>query len=617
MRRGKVLTGALAVLYILFGFLIIALHKPDADEWRVERAAYDRADTYILQSHYDNGLLYFASFGRTSGVRGFHIVWQIKTDKKVETADFAVDNEVISILALDKKNGKIYLFRKEGADADEKVFHFDAQPVKARLRDGGIYVLTVDNKIYFTTLEGEIRECDDNVSYIYEDPGTEYKFSDILALNLSMAAQGMLPPFIIFTLAYFIIAVMLLITFRFIWRERRLMYQTLAAITSAVFAMLFILFVMLQVSADKGLMPKFLQMFLVWLVITVLLFSYLCAKWRPVGMVMEQMDRVARGDYRVEYRRVPNNEFGRIWNSMERMCRHLQNKDYHNGGMLECLQQYAPHNFEKLFGKSGLEEVKAGDVVSVHATVCLLSVIDHNSFCQGGYLGYADKLLERVFMQSYAQEGIFLTGGGQIEEVKAVFMDDEDSSGKALRYSIECMESLLAVRTDKYQCRPFILLHRSEYVCGLAGGIGQAYPFVASGELDLLGRYVDQFKKSGVRLVITEQTKRALTWADEPEAELRYIGHLKGEDDGTRIRLYEMTDVYQAEKREAMLKTKEKFDEAVSAFYAGHFRRAESGFVDVLKGCPEDGIARWYALACERLLACPEEEREAQGLFFQ
>ncbi len=78
-----------------------------------------------------------------------------------------------------------------------------------------------------------------------------------------------------------------------------------------------------------------------------------------------------------------------------------------------------------------------------------------------------------------------------------------------------------------------------------------------------------------------------------------------------------MIDAYKAEKREAMLKTKEKFDEAVSAFYAEHFRRAESAFIDALKDCPEDHIARWYALACEKLLACPEEEREPKGLFFQ
>ncbi len=617
MRRGKILAGVLTAIYILSGLLILVLHKPDADEWSIERVAYDKSDTYILQSRYDDGLLYFAAFGRTTGVRGFHIVWQIKTDEKVETADFIVDSKVLSILALDRQNGKVFLFRKEGADADEQVFHFDTQPVKARLRDGGIYVLTADNQIYYTTLDGKIKKCDDNVSYIYEDSGKEYKFSDIVDLNLSMAAQGILPPFIIFTLVYFIIAVMLLITCRFIWREKKLMYQTLGAITSAVFIMLFVLFIMLRSGNDKSFLPKFWQMALVWLLITALLFLYLWAKWRPVEMVMEQMDRVARGDYRVEHRHVPNNEFGRIWGSVERMCRHLQSRDYHNGGMLECLKQYAPRNFERLFGRAGLDEVKTGETVNVSATVCLLSVIDHGSFGQGGYIGYADRLIERILMQSYADEGIFLTGGGQIEEVKAVFMDNENSSGEALRYSIECIESLLAIKADRYSCEPLIILHRSEYLCGLAGGMGQVYPFIASKELDLLGRYVSQFKKSGVRIVITERTKRALAWADQSGAALRYIGYLPEEAEGGRIRLYEMLDAYKAEKREAMLKTKEKFDEAVSAFYAGHYRRAESGFVDALKGCPEDGIARWYALACEKLLAYPEQEGEAYGLFFQ
>ncbi len=616
MRRGKILAGVLTALYIISGLLILVLHKPDADEWSIERVAYDKSDTYILQSRYDDGLLYYAAFGRMAGGKDFHIVWQVETDEKIETADFIAEDKVISILALDRQNRKVFLFRKEGAKADEQVFLFDAQPVKARLRDGGIYVLTADNQIYYTTLAGETRKCNESASYIYDDSGKEYRFSDIVDLNLSMAAQGMLPPFIIFTLAYFITAVMLLITCRFIWREKKLMYQTLAAITFAVFVMLFVLFIMLGSGDDTSLMPKFWQMALVWLLITVLLFLYLWAKWRPVEMVMEQMDRVARGDYRVEHRHVPNNEFGRIWGSVERMCRHLQSRDYHNGGMLECLQQYAPRNFEKLFGRAGLEEVKMGETVNVPATVCLLSVIDHGSFEHGGYIGYADKLIDRILMQSYADKSVFLTGGGSVEKVKAVFMDPENSSEEALRYSIECIESMLAVKSDRYSCEPLIMLHRSEYLCGLAGGMGQVYPFIASKELDLLGKYVSQFKKCGVRLVITEQTKRTLAWADQSGAELRYIGHLSEEEVGVRIRLYEMLDVYKAEKREAMLKAKEKFDEAVSSFYAGHYRRAEKGFVDALKGCPEDGIARWYALACEKILSCPEQEKETYGLFF-
>ncbi len=615
MRRGKILAGVLTALYLLFGFLVLTLHKPDADAWSIERAAYDKSDTYILQSRYDDGLLYFAAFGRMAGARDFHIVWQVKTDEKIEIADFIVDSKVISILALDRQNGKVFLFRKEGAEAGEQVFHFDTQPVKARLRDGGIYVLTADNQIYYTTLEGETRKCNDSASYLYEDSGQEYRFSDLVDLHLSMAGQGMLPPFLIFTLAYVVIAVMLLITCRFIWREKKLMYQTLGAITTAVFVMLFVLFLMLQGGEEKGFLPEFWQMALVWLVITALLFLYLWMKWKPVEMVMEQLDRVARGDYRVEHRHVPNNEFGRIWGSVERMCRHMQNRDYHNSGMLECLQQYAPRNFEKLFDKVSLEEVKAGEIVKIHATVCLFSVIEQGSLWQGGYMDYADSLLERILVQPDAGEGVFLTGGGSLEKGKAVFRDRENGNGEALQYAIACIESLLAVRPDRYDCKPLLILHRSEYLCGLAGGVGQVYPFIASGELALLEKYTEEFKKRGVRLVITEQTRRGLAWADESGAQLRYIGRLSEETDGGRIGLYEILDVYQSQKREAMLKAGEKFDEAVSAFYAGHFRRAESGFVDALKGCPEDGIARWYVLACEKLLAHPERE-ETYGLFF-
>ena len=92
----------------------------------------------------------------------------------------------------------------------------------------------------------------------------------------------------------------------------------------------------------------------------------------------------------------------------------------------------------------------------------------------------------------------------------------------------------------------------------------------------------------------------------------RYIGYV--EENEMVFKLYEILDVYTEKERRIRLSANEKFQQALELFYQDDFYLARNVFTDVLKECPEDGLAKWYMFACEYHLNHPEIEH-SYGLF--
>lgn len=171
----------------------------------------------------------------------------------------------------------------------------------------------------------------------------------------------------------------------------------------------------------------------------------------------------------------------------------------------------------------------------------------------------------------------------------------------------------MAQAEEKYRINSFVLLHTADYLFGLAGGGEQAYPFVASMELGILGSYIDDFKRNGVRMVITGETKQLLP----ASVQIRYIGYLSSQDEKYKFHIYEVLDTCPQVQKEAKRKTKKQFQKALELFYQNNFYLARSAFLDILKECPKDGIARWYVFTCEELLNREDNRNYRYDLFYR
>lgn len=111
---------------------------------------------------------------------------------------------------------------------------------------------------------------------------------------------------------------------------------------------------------------------------------------------------------------------------------------------------------------------------------------------------------------------------------------------------------MLAQPEKRYDTNPFILLHSSEFLCGLAGGCGQAYPFVVSMELEILNSYADDFRKNGVRMVLTQQTIDRM----DQQINTRYIGYISEDDRKETFKIYEVLDCCPLSEKSAKLREK-------------------------------------------------------------
>lgn len=354
-----------------------------------------------------------------------------------------------------------------------------------------------------------------------------------------------------------------------------------------------------------------------WVVIMLAIMIFLRYKWRNIEYLVTGMDKVSRGEYHVDSRKAPDNEFGAMWIAMERMCRNLQIQKYRYSETVAYLYQYAPVNFERLFAKEKLQDVEVGETVQIAATLGMISLIDKDTLLTGKlqrqYVQYVNQLMELLFSQHESKQAIFLQDGSNLENVKVIFKEDGQSALTAVKYSIDCMEELLEQLEDTYDTVPFILLHTAEFRCGLAGGSKQVYPYVTSLEMETLGCYINELKYSGARLVVTERTWQQV----QTEVQGRYIGYVASLDGADTFRLYEILDACPQPQRSGKLKSRQDFENALKMYYENNLYQARSAFADIVKECPEDGISRWYVFACDRRFNGEDSQDEEGALFWK
>lgn len=338
-----------------------------------------------------------------------------------------------------------------------------------------------------------------------------------------------------------------------------------------------------------------------WIVVMVFLGLFLRKKWDATRILVAQMDKVSKGDYRIGNWKVPDNEFGMMWTALERMCKNLQLRKYKETGVMEYIYQFAPKNFESLLAKESLEEIEVGEAVLLPATMGIISIIDKDTLLKGKlqkqYVQYVNQLMEILFSQDGSEQAVFLQSGSNLESVKVIFKGEGESAMEAVQYSIDCIESLLGQTEAKYETKPFILLHTSRFRCGIAGGSKQIYPYVASIEMETLNLYITPLKDSGAKIVVTEET-----WVHmQGSLHGRYIGYVKSKDGQYTFQLYEIVDACPQGQKMAKQKNSGQFAQALELYYANALYDARNAFAQILKECPEDGIARWYASVCDSL----------------
>lgn len=455
---------------------------------------------------------------------------------------------------------------------------------------------------YFAML---LRESEGNrLSAVDEDgTGGRYIPVDVTGQTPEIIVANALMPMLMVTFTYVTVWVVFALMTRFVQSKSRLLYRTLAVIIelSGIGLVMIMVLVHFQGGESYSGTTLVIAALMEWLVVMIVALLFLGHIWRNAGVITAWMDRISRGEYSIENRKAPDDEFGKMWTALERLCRNLQMQKYRHVEITDYLYQYAPRNFERLFDKADLHDIEIGETRQLPVTFGMISIIDKETLLTGKiqkqYMQYVNGLMNLLFSQRDSEQAIFLQDGNNMENVKVVFKGEGESVSVAVRYSIECMEALLRRTEKQYHTTPLILLHTATVSCGLAGGSRQVYPYVTSLEIETLSRYVGRLKSSGIKIVVTESTWQQV----QRQVEGRYIGYVASPDQKYVFRLYEIMDACPQSQKLGRIKNRQRFEQALELFYSNDLYLARSAFAEVLKECPDDGIAEWYIFACDEM----------------
>lgn len=462
-----------------------------------------------------------------------------------------------------------------------------------------------------------LREDGENRILIVGQDGQDGHYLDVVGLTLSAIWKNALEPMGMVTLIYAAVGAAFMAILRFMRRKSRLLYRTLAAISGLSGICLVVMFVIINFHENGSYSGTNLALiaFAEWLVVMIITMLFLGHVWRNMDIVLTWMDKISKGEYDIESRKAPDDDFGIMWTALERMCRNLSARKYRYDETVDYLYRYVPKNFERLFGKESLQEVGVGETRQLFVTMNMISVIDKETLLTGKtqkeYTQYVNGLMELLFSQREAEQAIFLQDGSNLENIKVVFPGEKESAPVALRYSIECMDALSTRQEVQYDTVPFILLHTARMSCGLAGASRQVYPYVTSLEMETLGRYVDRLKRSGAKIVVTRETWQFV----KGQAEGRYIGYVVSADRKYTFHLYEIFDACPRNQKLGRIKNRERFEQALHLFYNNDLYLARNTFAEVLKECPDDGICGFYVFACDELFNKGDAAEKGYELF--
>lgn len=264
---------------------------------------------------------------------------------------------------------------------------------------------------------------------------------------------------------------------------------------------------------------------------------------------------------------------------------------------IQSYSRFVPQKLTELLDRAAVAEVDPGDNRKILGNVGLFSVGNRGE--ARGALGDADfvSFLSESFGMFYdcvtAKGGCVLSGGLRLESMEALF---SGAASDGVFAGLDLLgEAMAAPESGVPAPCPVLMLHRGNFLYGVSGRDERLFPYISSAELDFLGSLSQQFYQVGVRIVATEEY-----WKQLEGFSGRYIGFVSEGERGGAYKLYEILDAYPELERGLRQSYDNRFQEALNLFYHKDFYLARNIFSNLLRVCPEDGVARWYLFACER-----------------
>jgi hypothetical protein len=329
-----------------------------------------------------------------------------------------------------------------------------------------------------------------------------------------------------------------------------------------------------------------------------LLCVWLTAAWMwPLLRVPKQMsDIIAARHIWDEKTRFAFGEIGNIQKSVQEVCLSLSIREYEMTVAMKNYQRFMPQDLDRMLERANLMEIEYGDVASGEGDFGLVTTVhEHGRFGanERRFLDFVFAAFQSIYAAANG-DAVFLSTSFSLTGFGLLFRKGAaDGVRMGIRLATETVETPEGVPKPEF----LLILHRTRYEYGATGREARAITFLSSYELGLLTRLSPKLSTLGVKLIVTERYGKNL--ADTVSS--RYIGYVTSSDEQIGIKLYEALDVCGESAKAHRKQYNEKFQEAIRLYYKNDFYLARNIFSEIFKNCPDDGVAKWYIFACERL----------------
>ena len=273
--------------------------------------------------------------------------------------------------------------------------------------------------------------------------------------------------------------------------------------------------------------------------------------------------------------------------------------------------RFVPREFLHLLGIEDIRKIEVGQQVERKMTILFADIRNFTSLSESMSPQENFNFLNAYLVQ---MEPVIAAHGGFIDKyigdgIMALFPDSPDAA-------LRCAQAMLK-RLDEYntgreragyrQVKVGIGINTGIVILGTIGGASRMDGTVIGDAVNLAARMERLTKEYGVPILISEYTLYCL---DEPDLwSIRFLDrtHVRGKQ-GTQS-VYEVFDGDSAPVREAKIKTRKIFEEALACYHVDDIVSAHERLLAYLALVPDDDAARVYLERCETPSGSPREQR--------
>jgi predicted ATPase/class 3 adenylate cyclase/tRNA A-37 threonylcarbamoyl transferase component Bud32 len=267
----------------------------------------------------------------------------------------------------------------------------------------------------------------------------------------------------------------------------------------------------------------------------------------------------------------------------------------------QAFSRFVPSQFLQFLERESIIDVQLGDSVQKEMSVLFADIRDFTTLSES--MSPEDNF---QFINAYLSrmEPIVLAHQGFIDKyigdaIMALFGNGADD---AVRAGIAMLQELTEYNQHRANSgyAPIqigIGINTGSLMLGTVGGQNRMDSTVISDAVNLASRLEGLTKKYGVSLLMSHYTFSQLK--DSQNYAFRIIDRVRVKGKSAAVSVYEVFDADPPNIREAKLRTKTMFEEALLLYNMQSFRKAAMGFEEVLRRNREDTVAQIYLDSCQ------------------